>query len=63
MSVWSASTTDKLGDSVLRILTEVGMLSEGEKPTLQPVYYEPEVMNYLKNENFDEVLSAMQVFL
>ena len=63
MSVWSASTTDKLGDSVLRILTEVGMLSEGEKPTLQPVYYEPEIMNYLKNENFDEVLSAMQVFL
>lgn len=63
MSVWSASTTDKLGDSVLRILTEVGMLSEGEKPTLQPVHYEPEVMNYLKGENFDEVLRAMQVFL
>lgn len=63
MSVWSASTTDKLGDSVLRILTEVGMLSEGEKPTLQPVHYEPEVLNYLKGENFDEVLRAMQVFL
>ena len=63
MSVWSASTTDKLGDSVLRILTEVGMLSEGEGATLQPVYYEPEVMNYLKDENFDEVLDAMQVFL
>lgn len=63
MSVWSASTTDKLGDSVLRILTEVGMLSEGEKATLQPVHYEPEVMNYLKGENFDEVLRAMQVFL
>lgn len=63
MSVWSASTTDKLGDSVLRILTEVGMLSEGEKPTLQPVHYEPEVMNYLKDQSFDQVLSAMQVFL
>ncbi len=47
MSEWSAATTDKLGDSVLRILTEVGMLSDGDKPTLQPVHYEPEVMNYL----------------
>ena len=63
MSTWSASTTDKLGDSVLRILTEVGMLSEGNKPTLQPVYYEPEIMNYLKDQNDDKVLHAMQVFL
>ena len=63
MPMWSASTTDKLGDSVLRILTEVGMLSEGQKPTLQPVHYEPEVMNYLKDQQFDEVLRAMQVFL
>ncbi len=63
MSVWSASTTDKLGDSVLRILTEVGMLTESDRPKLQPVHYEPEVMNYLKRENFDEVLRAMQVFL
>jgi hypothetical protein len=63
MSVWSASTTDKLGDSVLRILTEVGMLSEAEKPKLQPVHYEPEVMNCIKGQNLDEVLRAMQVFL
>lgn len=63
MSVWSASTTDKLGDSVLRILTEVGMLSEGEKPTLQPVHYEPEVMNYLKTHDYGSVLTAMQAFL
>lgn len=63
MSEWSAPTTDKLGDSVLRILTEVGMLTEGDKHTLQPVHYEPEVMKYLRAENFDEVLRAMQVFL
>jgi hypothetical protein len=63
MSDWSASTTDKLGDSVLRILTEVGMLSEGTKPTLQPVHYEPEVMNYLSDPKFEEVRRAMQVFL
>lgn len=63
MSEWSASTTDKLGDSVLRILTEVGMLSEGAKPTLQPVHYEPEIMSYLKDPKFEEVRRAMQVFL
>lgn len=63
MSEWSASTTDKLGDSVFRILAEVGMLSEGDKHCLQPIHYEPEIMDYLKNQNSDEVLRAMQVFL
>lgn len=63
MSEWSASTTDKLGDSVLRILTEVGMLTESDRPCLQPVHYEPEVMNYLRDKNCTEVLSAMQAFL
>ena len=46
-----------------RILTKVGMLSEEERPALQPVHYEPEVINYLKDQRFDEVLRAMQVFL
>ena len=63
MSEWAASTTDKLGDTVLRILTEVGMLSEGAKPNLQPVHDEPEVMDYLKDPQFEEVRHAMQVFL
>ncbi len=63
MSDWSASTTDKLGDSVLRILTEVGMLSEGSRPTLQPVHYEPEIVSYLKDPRFEDVRRAMQVFL
>jgi hypothetical protein len=63
MTVWSASTADKLGDSVLRILAEVGMLSDGERPSLQPVHYQPEVMDYLKKHKCDEVLRAMQAFL
>ena len=63
MSQWSASTIDKLGDSVLRILTEVGMLSEKAKPTLQPVHYEPEIMRYLRDPKLEQVRRAMQVFL
>jgi len=63
MSEWSASTTDKLGDSVLRILTEVGMLTDGERPTLQSVDFESEVMNCLTDQQFEEVRRAMQVFL
>jgi len=63
MSEWSASTTNKLGDSVFRILTEVGMLSENEKPILQQVHYEPEIMNYLRDRPFDEIRRAMQAFL
>ena len=63
MSEWAASTSDKLGDTVLRILTEVGMLSEGSKPSLQPVHYEPEIMMSLKDPRFGEVRRAMQVFV
>ena len=63
MSIWSESTSNKLGDSVLRILVEVGMLSEGEKPTLLPVHYQPEVLDYLKKRKCDDVLRAMQVFI
>jgi hypothetical protein len=63
MSNWSVSTEGKLGDTVLRILTEVGMLSEGAKPSLQPVHYEPEIISYLNDPKFDEIRRAMQVFL
>lgn len=63
MSTWAVSTTDKLGDSVFQILTEVGLLSQGAQPVLQPVHYQAEVTAYLKAHGFDEVLRAMQAFL
>ena len=63
MSTWAASTTDKLGDSVFQILTEVGLLSHGSQPLLQPVHYQAEVTAYLKAHGFDDVLRAMQAFL
>ena len=63
MSKWAASTTDKLGDSVFQILTEVGLLSQGSQPVLQPVHYQTEVTGYLKANGFDDVLRAMQAFL
>ncbi|RYG96858.1 MAG: DUF1819 family protein [Alphaproteobacteria bacterium] len=62
MTTWSSSTTNKLGDSVFQILTEVGMLSEVKSPMLQPVYYQPEVLAYLQQRHFPEVLRAMQAF-
>ena len=63
MPVWAQSTIDKLGDSVMQILNEVGMLSDGQKPFLQPVHYRAEILKYLREKNFEEVLRAMQVFL
>lgn len=63
MSIWSQSTTDKLGDTVFQILTEVGMLSDASQPALQPVHYQPEIMAYLKEHKFDDVLRAMQAFI
>jgi len=63
MPVWTQSTTDKLGDSVFQILTEVGMLSAGPKPILLPIHYQAEIMDYLKNCHRDNMLRAMQAFL
>ena len=63
MTKWTTSTTNKLGDSVFQIMSEVGMLSESERPTLQPVYYQPEVLTYLNNGHFTEVVRAMQAFV
>ncbi|RYH00369.1 MAG: DUF1819 family protein [Alphaproteobacteria bacterium] len=63
MPVWTQSTTDKLGDSVFQILTEVGMLSDGSKPLLQRVHYQPEIMTYLHNQQCDAVVRAMQAFM
>jgi hypothetical protein len=63
MPIWTQSTTDKLGDSVFQILTEVGMLSDGSKPLLQRVHYQPEIMSYLHEHKCDEVVRAMQAFI
>lgn len=63
MTQWSAATTNKLGDSAFQILTEVGMLSDADRPMLQPVYYQPEVLTYLNQGDFPEVVRAMQAFI
>lgn len=63
MTVWSGSTIDKLGDSAFQILAEVGMLSEGEKPMLQPVYYQPEILEYLNAGERSELLRSLQAFI
>lgn len=63
MPVWAPSTTDKLGDSVFQIMTEVGLLSANSKPSLQMIHYEPEIMAYLQERQLDEVTRAMQAFI
>lgn len=63
MSIWTQSTTDKLGDSAFQILTEVGLLSTGTKLVLQSVYYQTEIMDYLKARDCNNVIRAMQPFI
>ena len=63
MPIWTQSTTDKLGDSVFQILAEVGMLSKASKPELQRVHYQPEILSYLEEQKYDEVIRAMQTFI
>jgi hypothetical protein len=63
MPVWTTSTADKLGDTAFQILLEIGMLSDGGRPMLQPVYYQPEVLAELNSGGFSEILRAMQAFI
>jgi hypothetical protein len=63
MTVWALSTTDKLGDSVFQIMTEVGLLSANSKPSLQMIHYEPEIMAYLHERQLDDIIGAMQAFI
>lgn len=63
MPGWEDSTANKLGDSVYRILAEVGYLSGGKKYILQPVRISGEVLAYLRNYDEDYVLRCIQVSL
>jgi len=63
MPEWKESTTKKLGDSVYRILAEVGYLHDNRNYTLQPVRISGEVMAYLRNNKEEYVIRCIQVSL
>ena len=63
MPEWQESTTNKLGDSVYRILAEAGYLLDNKKYILQPVRISGEVMAYLRDHEEDYVLRCIQVSL
>jgi hypothetical protein len=63
MPEWRESTTNKLGDTVYRILAEVGYLLDNKKYILQPVRISGEVMTYLRDNEEDYVLRCIQVSL
>jgi hypothetical protein len=60
---WKDSTTNKLGDTVYRILAEVGYVLDNQKYILQPVRISGEVMSYLRDHEEDYVLRCIQVSL
>jgi hypothetical protein len=63
MPEWQESTTNKLGDSVFRILAEAGYLLDNKKYILQSVRISGEVMAYLRSHEEDYVLRCIQVSL
>ena len=63
MPEWQESTTNRLGDTVYRILTEAGYLLDNKKYVLQPVRISGEVMGYLRDHEEDYVLRCIQVSL
>ena len=63
MPEWQESTTNRLGDTVYRILTEAGYLLNNKKYVLQPVRISGEVMGYLRDHEEDYVLRCIQVSL
>lgn len=61
MPEWADSTADKLGDSVFRILDEVGYITDTRSMTLNHVRIAGEVMTYLQDHNEKYVLKCIQV--
>lgn len=63
MPLWQESTANKLGDSVYRILAEVGYLQDNQRYILQPIQISSEVMAYLREYEEHYVLRCIQVSL
>ena len=63
MPQWRESTTNKLGDSVYRILAEVGYVLDNRKYLLQPVHISGAILAYLRDHEEDYVLRCVQVAL
>lgn len=61
MPEWAESTANKLGDSVFRILDEVGYIIDTKSMILNHVRIANEVMSYLKEHNEKYVLKCIQV--
>ena len=61
MPDWQESTVNKLGDSVWRILQEVGYIGEYPLYHLHPIRISAEVLAYLRENNEARVLRCIQV--
>lgn len=57
---WKESTSNKLADSVYRILAEVGILKDSKSYKLQPVSIAPEVIAYLNRHNEQYVRRCLE---
>ena len=57
---WKESTSNKLADSVFRILAEAGILKDSKSYKLQSVSIAPEVIAYLKRHNEQYVRRCLE---
>jgi hypothetical protein len=63
MPHWEESTSNKLADSVYRVLAEAGYIADTKSYRLQPVRIAPEVLAYLREHDEAYVLRCIQVSL
>jgi hypothetical protein len=61
MPEWAGSTASKLGDSVFRILNEVGYITDTKSMTLNHIRIAGEIISYLKEHDEQYVLKCIQV--
>jgi hypothetical protein len=61
MPVWQESTAAKQGDSVYRILAEVGFITDSKTCRLAPVRMAPEVTAYLTDNDEQYVLRCIRM--
>lgn len=58
---WSDSTKKKLGQVVIRILTEAGYLENSRNMQLSPIQIHPKIRTYLQTHGLQNILRSMEI--
>ena len=61
MPVWNESTRRRLRSTIFQILAQAGYLHDTRTLKLQPVMFEPRLIEYLERRTEDYVLRCLRI--